>query len=183
MVGGELLGPDFHGGAVEADVADVVLSAAVGAAAHVDVDALRERVFDAHGLDPGLDGGIEAHGACDAQFAAIRARAGDDVGDAARAGIGEAKLFEALPHFVEALIAHPAQDDVLLDGRAGEAAAVFAHDGSEATELLGLEVAASDLHFDRSDALLALCLVVGGYDEGVLAAVAVWLVVMRTALR
>src|SRR6476620_7513897 len=43
-VGGDRVLAHFDRGAVEADVGDVVLGAAVGAAAHLDVDLARERV-------------------------------------------------------------------------------------------------------------------------------------------
>ena len=83
------------------------------------------------------------------------------------------RSIEALPDVVERLVAHPAQDEVLLHGAASVAAGVLAHDRAEAAELLRGEVAAVDLHLDRGEALLALGLDVA-LDEAVeLGAVAI----------
>src|SRR5262249_33349284 len=127
-VGGHLAVADFQRGAVEADVGDVVLAAAVGAAAHLDVDALGQGVGDLHRVDPLLDRAVEAHRAGDPEFAAVGAGAADHVGDLARAGLAEAEVDEALPDVVEGLVANPAQDEVLLHGAARVAAGEIAHD-------------------------------------------------------
>jgi hypothetical protein len=60
---------DFDRRAVEADVRHVMLSAAVRAAAHLDVDLTRQLVGDLHGFDPLLDRLVEPHRACDAELA------------------------------------------------------------------------------------------------------------------
>ena len=52
----------------------------------------------------------------------------DDVGDLVGAGVAEAELAEPQPDVVERLVAHPAQHEVLVDGRAGVAAGEVAHD-------------------------------------------------------
>ena len=83
-VGGHLAAADLQRGAVEADVGDVVLAAAVRAAAHLDVDPLGQLVGDLHRLDPLLDRPVEAHRGGDPEFAAVGAGAADHVGDLAR---------------------------------------------------------------------------------------------------
>ena len=85
----------------------------------------------------------------------------------------EAELDQLGPDVVHRLVADPAQDEVLLHGRAGVAAAVVAHDLTEATELLRGQVAAVDLHLDGGEALLLLRLHVGGDEalEGLAVAV------------
>ena len=136
--------------------ADVVLAAAVRAAADLDVDLARQRVADLHRLHALLHGLVEAHRARDAELARVGARARDDVGDLARAGFAEPELRERAPHVIDALLAHPAQHEVLLHRRARVAAGVVAHDLRQAAELLGREVAARDLDLDRHEALLLL---------------------------
>ena len=84
------------------------------------------------------------------------------------------ELLEPLPHVVDALVAHPAQQEVLVHGRARVAAGVVAHDLREAAELLGREVAAGDLHLDGGEALLALRLHVGGGERVELAGCRRW---------
>src|SRR4051794_19473260 len=160
-VGGDRVLADLDRRAVEPDVADVVLAAAVGAARHLDVDPARQRVGDPHRLDPLLDGAVEAHRAGDAELAGVRAGAGDDVVDLVRAGLAEAERVEALPHVVDRLVADPAQHEVLVHGGAGVAAAEVAHDLREPAELLRREVAARDLDLHRAEAPLALRLDVG----------------------
>src|ERR1700761_2678167 len=133
-VGGHLASADFQRGAVEADVGDVVLAAAVRAAAHFDVDLTGQLVVDPHRVDPLFDGPVEAHRGGDPEFAAVGAGAGDDVGDLPRARVAEAEFAQLLPDVVDRLVADPAQDQVLLHGRAGVAAAVVAHDLPETAE-------------------------------------------------
>src|SRR5262245_15850343 len=155
-VGGDRVIAHLDGGAVEANRADVMLAAAVRAAAHLDLDLLRERVRDLHLLDSLVDGAIEPHRAGDAELAAVGARAADDVLDRERAGLAEPELLEAGPDVVDRLLADPTQHQVLLDGGAGIAAAELAHDGRQPAELLRGEVAAGHLDGDRDEALLAL---------------------------
>src|SRR5205085_4639765 len=119
------------------------------------------------------DSAIEAHGAGDPELAAVRAGAAHDVGDLMRPGIAELELPEPLPDVVERLVAHPAEDDVLLDRGARVAAAEVPHDLCDAAELLGRQVAAGDLHGHCGEALLALRLHVGFHEAVELAAVAV----------
>ena len=69
---------------------------------------------------------------------------------------------QAPPDVVDGLVADPAEHEVLLDGRAGEAAGEVAHDRREAAELLGREVPARDLHDDGRIAGLPLRLDVRG---------------------
>ena len=83
---------------------------------------------DLHRLDPLLDRPVEAHRGGDPELAAVGAGAGDDVGDLVGAGVAEAELAEPLPDVVDRLVADPAQDEVLVHGRAGVAAGVLAHD-------------------------------------------------------
>ena len=160
-VGGHRAAADLQRSAVEADVGDVVLAAAVRATAHLDVDLTGERIGDVHLFDPLLDRLVQAHRAGDAHLAAVGAGAADHVGDPAGADVVETELAEALPDVVEVVVADPAQDDVLLDGRAGEATGVVTHDLAEAAELLGGQVTTDDRDLDRVEALLPLRLDVG----------------------
>ena len=118
-VGRDRLAADLERGAVEADVRDVVLAAAVGAAGHLDVDLLGQRIGDLHRLDALLDRGVEPHRAGDAELAGVGAGAADDVGDLAGARLGQAELGEAAPDVVDRLVANPAQDEVLLRPSSG----------------------------------------------------------------
>src|SRR4051794_5318874 len=86
-VSGQLAAADLHRRAVEADRAEVVLAAAVRAAAHLDVDALRERVVDVHGRHAALDGAVEPHRRGDPHLAAVGAGAAEDVGDLVSASV------------------------------------------------------------------------------------------------
>src|SRR5215211_2994897 len=160
-VGGDLALADLQRGAIETDVRDVVLGAAVRAAGHLDVDGTRERIGDLHRLQPLLDGAVEAHRGGDAELARVGAGARDDVGDLVLAGVAEAELEQALPYVIDGLVADPAQHQVLVDRGAGVAAAELAHDLRELAHLLGREVAAGDLHAHRREAVLAL-----GLDAG-----------------
>ena len=102
---------------METDVGDVVLGAAVGAPAHLDVHFAYERVvllvdyFDGISDRPG-----ETHGRGDAELAAIGAGAGDDVGDFKRTGVAESDVVELLPDFVQGGLWDPAHREVLLVG-------------------------------------------------------------------
>ena len=165
-VGGDRVLADLDRRAVEPDVADVVLAAAVRAAGHLDVDLARQRVGDAHRLDALADRVVEPHRARDAELAGVGAGAGDDVVDLVGAGVAEAELLEALPDVVDRLVAHPAQQEVLVHGGAGVAAGEVAHDLREAAELLGREVAADDLDLHGREAVLALRLDVGARGSG-----------------
>ena len=71
-------------------------------------------------------------------------------------GLAEPQLGERAPDVIDALVADPAQNEVLLDGRARVAAGVLAHDRCEPAELLGSQVAARDLDLHRHEALLPL---------------------------
>src|SRR5262245_14109394 len=157
---------DLDRGAVEANRADVVLRAAVRAAAHLDVDSPGEGIGDVHLLDPLLDLSVEAHRAGDPELAAVGAGAADHVVDPHGARLAEAELLQPEPHVVDGLLADPAQNQVLLHGGAREAAAEVAHDRREAPELLRAQVAADHLCGGGDESLLALGLDVG-VDPGV----------------
>src|SRR6478609_4468067 len=90
--------------AVEADVRDVVLAAAVRAAAHLHVDPPRQRVGDPHGRDALADRGVQAHRARDAELARVGAGARDDVVDLVRARLAEAELVERAPDLVDGFV-------------------------------------------------------------------------------
>ncbi len=77
------------------------------------------------------------------------------------------------PDVVQRLVAHPAQDEVLLHGAAGAAAGELAHQPRQPSELLRREVSAVDLHLDRREALLALGLDVALEEAVELGAVAI----------
>ena len=164
---------DLDRGAVEPDRSDVVLAAAVRAAAHLQVDLAGQRVGDVHRLDPLLERPVQAHRGGDPELAGVGAGAGDDVGDRADAVLGEAELAQRRVDVVERLIADPAQDEVLIDRRPRVAAAEVAHDLREAAELVRAEVAAGDLHVHGREALLALGVDVVGAERLELRAVAV----------
>ena len=97
----------------------------------------------------------------------------DDVVDLVGAGVAQVQLRQGLPDLVEALVAHPAQQQVLLDRRARVAAGVAAHHVGQPAELLGREVAADHLDLDGREALLTLRLDVRLAEALELAAVAV----------
>src|SRR5205807_9717958 len=122
--GGDRVLADLDRRAVEADAADVVLAAAVRAAADLDMDLARQRVRDLHRLDALLHRLVEPHRAGDPELAGVRAGAGDDVVDLARAGGAESELRQRPPHLVGGLLAYPAEHEVLLHGRARVAAGV-----------------------------------------------------------
>src|SRR5207253_1228276 len=65
--------PHLDRRAVEADVGDVVLRAAVGAAAHLDVDPAGQRIVELHLNDALLDGLVQTHRARDAELAGVGA--------------------------------------------------------------------------------------------------------------
>ena len=62
----------------------------------------------------------------------------------------------ALPGVVDVLVAHPAQDHVLMHRRAGVAAGVVAHDLADAAELLRRQVTARHVDVQGREAGLAL---------------------------
>src|ERR1035437_3080464 len=80
-VGGDRVLADFDRRAGEPDACDVMLAAAVPAAADLHVQPARELVGYVHRLDPLLHGLVQAHRARDPELARVRARAGDDVVD------------------------------------------------------------------------------------------------------
>src|SRR3954464_13228992 len=69
----QLPAADLHRRAVEPDRAEVVLRAAVWAAAHLDVEAAGQWVGDVHRRHAALDGAVQAHRARDAELAAVGA--------------------------------------------------------------------------------------------------------------
>src|SRR5581483_8357863 len=91
-VGGNRVVADLDRSSVEPDVRDVVLAAAVRAAAHLDVDAAGQRVVDLHLDELVLDGLVEPHRARDPELAGIGARAAHHVGDLVGAGVVQAEL-------------------------------------------------------------------------------------------
>src|SRR5215218_3220271 len=172
-VGGDSLAASLDRRAVETDVGDVVLGAAVRAAAHLDVDPLGQRIPDLHRLDPLLNRLVEPHRARDAELARVGARAAHHVAYLVRAGVAEPLLEQPLPDVVDRLVAHPAQHQVLLHAGARVAAREVAHDLRQAPELLGAQVATWDLHLDGREARLALRADVRGHEPVELARVAV----------
>ena len=141
---------------VEADVRDVVLPAAIGAAAHLDVDPAGQLVVELHLLEALRDRLIEPHRAGDSELARVGARAADDIGDLVGARFAELELGQAVQTSYTRLVADPAKDQVLVHRRTGIAAAVLAHDLTEAAELLRRQVTARDLDLDGAEAALAL---------------------------
>src|SRR4051812_17639287 len=155
-VGRQRAAAHLHRRAVEPDAAEVVLRAAVRAAAHLDVDPLGERVGDVHGRHAPLDGPVQAHRAGDAELAAVGARAADHVRDLVGARVAQVQLLEPGPDVVQRLVADPAQHEVLLDAGAGVAAGEVAHELRDAAELLGRQVAADDPDLGGREAGLTL---------------------------
>src|SRR4051812_41530600 len=155
-VGGQVPVADLHRRAVEADIRDVVLRAPVRATAVLDVDLARERILDVHLDQLVVDRPVEAHRGRDAELARVGAGAAHVVGDLVGARVAEVELDKPLPHVVQRLVAHPAQHEVLVHGRARPATAELAHDLGQAAELLRREVAAEHLDLDRREAGLAL---------------------------
>ena len=89
----------------------------------------RQRVVDRERLDALGERRVEPHRARDPELAAVGAGAADDVGDRARADAAPRPIsLSAAPDLVDRLLAHPAQDEVLLHRRARVAAGVVAHD-------------------------------------------------------
>ena len=71
-------------------------------------------------------------------------------------GVAQAQLAQRLPDLVDGLVAHPAQQQVLVDGGAHPAARVAARDVGQRAQLLGAQVAARHVDLDGREALLAL---------------------------
>src|SRR4029077_6719303 len=117
---------DFDRRAREADAGDVVLAAAVRAAADLDVQLASQLVGDVQRLDPLLHRLVQPHRAGDPELARVGSRARHDVVDLPRARVAQVHLRQRLPQVVHALLAHPAQDEVLLHGRTRVAAGVGA---------------------------------------------------------
>src|SRR5207253_2000564 len=92
----------------------------------------------------------------DPELAGVGARAADGVGDLVGAGVAELQVAQRPPHLIHRSVAHPAQDDVLVHGRAGIAAGVAANYLGKTAQLIGGQVAAADLDLDSAKALLAL---------------------------
>jgi hypothetical protein len=138
-----------------------VLSAAVGAAGHLDLDLAGQRIGELHRLHPLLYRLVQAHGARDPELAAVGARAADDVLDLIGPGAGELELLQPGPYVVDRLVADPAQDEVLLDAGAGVAPGEVAHDLGQAAKLVRAEVAARHLDDHGAEAVLALRMGVG----------------------
>ena len=109
-----------------------------------------------HRFDALFDRLVQAHRARDPELARIRPRARDHVVDLARARAAQPQLRQRAPDVVDALLADPAQHEVLLHRRPRVAAGVGAHDLRQAPELLGRQIAADDLRLDRHEALLLL---------------------------
>src|SRR3990170_1820108 len=142
--------------ALQTDGAQVVLAAAVGAAAHLDRDLLHQRVIDAH-LQHGVAESVSrALGGRDPHLAAVGARAGDDIGDESGLGRAQPDGGELGVDGGQGVLTHPAQDQVLVLLRAGGTAAEPPHRLREGTELLRRQVAHGDGDRDGDVALLAL---------------------------
>ena len=129
--GGPAVGPAL--GAVEADVGDVVLAAAVGAAGDVDADpadvrqpGLLEGPADVVGQAPAL-----GHG----QVAGVGARAGDHVAGQLGARLGHADLVEAVVQLGQLLGRQAPEGQVLAVGHPHVDAEV-PHDGGQGPELV-----------------------------------------------
>ena len=147
---------DLDRRSVEADVGDVVLPTAVGAAAHLHVDPPRELIVDLHLDEPLVDSFVQPHRTRDPELAGIGARAADDIGDLISASASKFERPKALPHLVDRSVANPAQNQILMNGRSSVDAGVLPHDLRQPAELLRGQVAARNLDLDRREAALAL---------------------------
>ena len=135
---------------------DVVLAAAIGAAAHVDPHLAGYGVVDRHFADPLLDGAVETHRGGDAELATVGAGAGNNILDLLGVGRAHAEFVKFLPDRVDGLVGDPAQHDVLLRRGAGAFASVLTQDFGEAAELLRGQVALVDRGLDGRESLLHL---------------------------
>src|SRR5581483_3440543 len=115
--------------------------------------------------------------------AAVRAGAADDVGDLPRTDPRESQLAEPPPDVVDGLVAHPAEDEVLLRRGSRVASGEVPHDLREAPELLRGEIAAGDLHLHRAEPRLSLGPDVGLAEAVELGAVAVGAAVVERGRR
>ena len=134
------------------------------------MDPARQPIVELHLDQTLLNRLIEAHRAGDPELARVGAGAADHVGDLVHARVAETERRQSPPDVIHGLVANPAQDQVLLHGRACVAARVLAHDLTDAAELLGIEIAARDLDLDGGEALLALGLHVRLAEAGEIAA-------------
>ncbi len=118
---------DLAADAVEAEVGHVMLAATVEAAADLDVQILHGFVqLETFLGERFVQLGRQSARGGNSQLAGVRAGAGDDIDDRARAGIAKAHGFERLVNFGQIALADPANDEILLDrganGFLGEAA-------------------------------------------------------------
>ncbi len=96
----------------------MMLAATVEAAADLDVQLYNGIVqLEIFLGEPLAQFRGEAARGGNAQLAGVRARAGSDIHDAARARIGQPRGFQRLMQFQEIALADPAKDDILLDGQ------------------------------------------------------------------
>ena len=128
----------------------------LGAAAHLHVHPLHQRVLRPHVGDGAADGPAKAHGRGDAQLAAVGAGARDDVRYLVGARLPQSDAVELAPHPVERLLRHPAEGQVLLVRDARPTARVAAGHVRQLRELLRLDVSQGQLHRDHPVALLLL---------------------------
>ena len=125
-------------GAEEADVGDVVLAAAVGAAGDVGADAAD--VGEAGLVEGGADGVGQAAALGDGEVAGVGARAGDDVAGQLGAGLGHADGGQALVEQRQLALGEAAEHEVLAVGDA-DLGAELALDRGQRPELGGGDVA------------------------------------------
>ncbi len=167
---------DLDRRAVEADRPDVMLAAAVRAAAHLHVDPAGRAGPSSISIDfePILKRLVQAHRSRDPELPGFGARGMKRRRRSRRRRRRRGRALGAPRRRRTAARRGPsAQDQVLVDRRPGIAAAEVAHDLPEPAELLGAEIAAGDLHVDRGEARLALCLDLVGRERLELGAVAV----------
>ena len=118
---------DFAADAVKAKIGNVMLAAAIEAAADFDVQVLDGFVHsETFSRERFAQFARESARRRNSELAGVGAGAGDDVNDGARARIAKADGFQRLVNFGQVAFADPANDEILLDcganGFFGEAA-------------------------------------------------------------
>ena len=156
FVGGHLPSRPLGSRAVEADVRDVMLAAPVGAAAHLDMHLAYQRVGRVHMLHSLGQRPAKTHRSGYAELAAIGAGAGDDVRNFVRARAAEADVAQSLPDFVQSILRHPAECEVLLVCDARATTGVLARHICELVELPAVDVAERQPNRDGLVAVLSL---------------------------
>jgi len=142
-------------GAVEPDVRDTVLGAAVRAPGDLDPQGARELGVVGElsaGLEGGREGGAQALGRSDPEAAGVRGRAGRDVLNRLGAGIGELECRERVVERRQVRLAHPGEVEVLLDRHPRLASGILPRHVGEPAKPVGHDVAKPQAYVDTPQA-------------------------------